>query len=109
MRGGGVGFFVKNCLNVEILETFSPFENKIIEALTIQLSYPSSNQPVLLTCIYRSNGPIPNVTASQQMDRFIEKFSNLLADLKTTKNCRLCLLTQILTYLISNRQKTQTF
>jgi hypothetical protein len=85
MRGGGVGFFVKNCLSVEILENFSPFENKIIEALTIQLSYPSSNQPVLLTCIYRSNGPIPNVTASQQMDRFIEKFSNLLADLKTTK------------------------
>lgn len=84
MRGGGVGFFVKNSLSAEILEELSPFENKIIETLTIQLSFPSSNQPILLTCVYRSNGPIANVTASQQMDRFLEKFSNLLVDLKAT-------------------------
>ncbi len=82
MRGGGVGFFIKNTLNAEIIENLSPFENKIIESLTIQLSYPSSSQPILLTCVYRSNGPIVNVSASQQMDRFLEKFSNLLVDLK---------------------------
>jgi exonuclease III len=84
MRGGGVGFYVKNSLCAEILENFSPFENKIIETLTIQLTYPSSNQRILLTSVYRSNGPIINVTASQQMDSFIEKFSNLLTDLKAT-------------------------
>jgi hypothetical protein len=58
MRGGGVGFFVKNSLSAEILENLSPFENKIIESLTIQLTYPSSNHRILLTSVYRSNGPI---------------------------------------------------
>ncbi len=77
-------FFIKNTLNAEIIENLSPFENKIIKSLTIQLSYPSSSQPILLTCVYRSNGPIVNVSASQQMDRFLEKFSNLLVDLKAT-------------------------
>jgi hypothetical protein len=36
---------------------------------------------MLLTSIYRSNGVLPNVTASQQLDRFMEKFSLLLSDL----------------------------
>ena len=76
--------YVKNGLNAEIIENLSPFENKIIESLTIQLTYPTSNKCILLTSIYRSNGPIVNVTATQQMDSFIEKFTNLLADLKAT-------------------------
>jgi hypothetical protein len=41
MRGGGVGFYVRNGLKAELIETLSPFENKIIEAITIQLSYPN--------------------------------------------------------------------
>jgi hypothetical protein len=83
MRGGGVGFYVRNGLNAEILEQLSPFENKIIEALTIQLTYPD-NKSVLLTSIYRSNGQIPNVTPSQQLDRYMEKFSLLLSNLSAT-------------------------
>jgi hypothetical protein len=74
MRGGGVGFYVKG-LRAEILENLSPFENKIIEALTIQLSYPTSNKKILLTSLYRSNGIIANVTQGQQIERFFEKFS----------------------------------
>ncbi len=85
MRGGGVGFYVKNGLKAEIVENLCPFENKVIESLTIQLTYPTSNKCILLTSIYRSNGPIANVTASQQMDSFIEKFTILLSDLKATK------------------------
>jgi exonuclease III len=81
MRGGGVGFYVKKGLNAEIIENLSPFENKIIETLTIRLSYPN-DKTVLLTCIYRSNGPIANVTASQQMESFMTKLSQLLSDLK---------------------------
>jgi hypothetical protein len=42
MRGGGVGFYERNGLNAEILEPLSPFVNKIIEALTIQLTYPDN-------------------------------------------------------------------
>jgi hypothetical protein len=84
MRGGGVGFYLRKGLNAEIIEHLSPFENKIIEALTVRLTFPNSNKSVLLSCIYRSNGPIVNVTASQQMERFMEKFSQLLSDLKAT-------------------------
>jgi hypothetical protein len=40
---------------------------------------------MLLTSIYRSNGALPNVTASQQLDRFMEKFSQLLSDLNATQ------------------------
>jgi hypothetical protein len=76
MRGGGVGFYIRNNLNAQILEKFSPFENKIIEALTIQLSY-SDNKQVLLSCVYRSNGILNNVTQSQQLDRFMNSFSEL--------------------------------
>jgi hypothetical protein len=83
MRGGGVGFYIRNGLTVEVIENLSPFENKIIEALTIKLTYPDS-KIVYLTSIYRSNGPLAGVTASQQMDRFMDKFSSLLVDLQAT-------------------------
>jgi hypothetical protein len=42
MRGGGVGFYVRNGISAEIIENLSPFENKIIEALTIKLTYPGN-------------------------------------------------------------------
>jgi hypothetical protein len=60
MRGVGVGFCIKDHLNAQVINELSPLENKIIEALTIKLSYPEKN--VLLFSVYRSNGPIPNVT-----------------------------------------------
>jgi hypothetical protein len=84
MRGGGVGFYVRNGIQSEIIEGLSPFENKIIESLTVQLTYPDY-KTVMLTSIYRSNGPLPNVTASQQLDRFMIQFSQLLSDINDTK------------------------
>ena len=84
MRGGGVGFFIKDHLNAEILEEMSPFENKIIEALTIRLSYPNK-KCIILTCLYRSNGILQNCTSSQQMERFNSKFSELLTKIQNTK------------------------
>jgi exonuclease III len=84
MRGGGVGFYVRNNLDAKILDNLSPFENKIMEAMTIQLTYPD-NRCVLLTSIYRSNGNIPNVTEAQQMDRFLEKFDELCNDLRLSR------------------------
>jgi hypothetical protein len=84
MRGGGVGFYIRSGLQAEIIETLSPFENKIIEAITVQLSYPNTGKKVLLSSIYRSNGPIVNVTASQQLESFMNSFSHLLNDLNAT-------------------------
>jgi len=82
MRGGGVGFYVKNGLNFKILNELSPFEEKIFESLTIQLSYPN-NHNVLLTCGYRSNGVLPNVTQNQQIERFFLHFDELLHKLSS--------------------------
>jgi exonuclease III len=83
MRGGGVGFYVREGLNCKIVENFSPFEQKIFEAITIQISYP--NKSVLLTSAYRSNGLLPNLTAAQQMERFQFNFGELLSKLNSSR------------------------
>ncbi len=62
MRGGGVGFYIRENLSAKIIEELSPFQNKIFESITIQLSYPTSSKSVLLTSAYRSNGTILDVT-----------------------------------------------
>jgi hypothetical protein len=85
MRGGGVGIFIRNELNGTIIENLSPFENKIFESITIQLTYPTTNKSVLLTSAYRSNGVLPNVTQSQQMERFLDKFGELTAQIQQTR------------------------
>ena len=83
MRGGGVGFYVKEYLDVEILENLSLFENKIFEALTLKITYPDK-KVVTISSVYRSNGTLPNVTPTQQMDRFLDKFAELLTRLQST-------------------------
>lgn len=80
MRGGGVGFYIKNGINFKILNDCSPFENKIIESLTLQLTYPNS-KTILVTNIYRSNGVLRNVTQGEQMNRFLSSFDDLLLKL----------------------------
>jgi hypothetical protein len=77
MRGGGVGFYVRNGLNFSIIDELSPFENKIFESLTIKLEY-QRRSAVILTCAYRSNGSIPGTTAAEQLERFNERFDELL-------------------------------
>jgi hypothetical protein len=84
MRGGGVGFYVRNNLNFQVLEELSPFANKIFESLTINLTYPASKKSVLLTCAYRSNGIIPHMPPSQQLDEFFGMFGDLLAQIQNS-------------------------
>jgi hypothetical protein len=84
MRGGGVGFFVRENLECIIIENLSPFINKIFESITIQLTYPASNKSMLLTCAYRSNGVITGVTQAQQIDQFFEIFGDLVLRLQQT-------------------------
>jgi hypothetical protein len=52
MRGGGVGFYVRNGLKFCILDDLSPFEDKIFESLTIKLTN-HCNKSVLLTKFVR--------------------------------------------------------
>ena len=82
MRGGGVGFYVRNGLNFSIMENLSSFETKIFESITIKLRYPDKPSPLLLTCAYKSNGQLVNMSANQQNDRFQAIFDELLHNLK---------------------------
>jgi hypothetical protein len=51
MRGGGVVFYIKEHLNAQVIDELSPFENKIVEVLTIKLSYPDKKMYYYLVCI----------------------------------------------------------
>ncbi len=48
MRGGGVGFYIRNNLNATIIDNLSPFTEKVFESITVQLTYPASNKSILL-------------------------------------------------------------
>jgi len=52
MRGGGIGFYIKNNISWQIVEECSPFQNKIIESLTLLLSL-SNNTKMLISSVYR--------------------------------------------------------
>jgi hypothetical protein len=80
MRGGGVGFYVKNNINFEIVENCSHFESKVFESLTLLLS-KQNNEKMYVTSLYRSNGPLPNFTANEKRKKFDDAFDSLLSNL----------------------------
>ena len=65
MRGGGVGFYVKENINFEIVEDLSFFDNKVFESLTLLLTLNSKK--LYVTSLYRSNGVLPNVTQNEKL------------------------------------------
>jgi exonuclease III len=80
MRGGGVGFYIKENISFDIIPELSPFENKIVESITLLLSHPN-NSKFYVTSLYKSNGRLPNITEAEQNTQFFEKFDNLLENL----------------------------
>jgi hypothetical protein len=78
MRGGGVGFYIKDNISFEVINHCSHFENKIFESITLLLSHPT-NFKFYVTSLYRSNGTLPNVSQLEQKNRFDTHFENLLA------------------------------
>jgi exonuclease III len=86
MRGGGVGFYVRENLCFSVIEDLSPFTSKIFESITIKLTYPASKKSMLLTCAYRSNGTIYNLSQAQQMESFFDMFSDLVFRLQQTNS-----------------------
>ena len=75
-RGGGVGFYIRTGLNYKIVTDLSPFHDKTLETMTLDISYTSDNHTkhFLVTSLYRS-------PSCQDMDRFSDKLDNLLSDL----------------------------
>ena len=56
-RGGGVGFYIRNHIEFEILKTMSPFHEKIFESLSVKVKFRKNK--FILTNIYRSPNPHP--------------------------------------------------
>jgi hypothetical protein len=79
MRGGGVGFYVKNDIKYKLLQNHSPFIDKIFESLTIEITL--NGKKCLLCNYYRSPSPIHNMTASTQLTEFIDAIDNLSSSL----------------------------
>jgi exonuclease III len=52
------------------------------KALTLLLSHPS-NFKLYVTCLYRYNGTLPNISQVEQKNRFDTHFENLLSHLST--------------------------
>jgi len=80
MRGGGVGFYIKEYISFEIVQDCSHFENKIFESITLLLSHPC-NFKIFVTSLYRSNGTLPNISPNEQKRRFNVHFDGLLSKL----------------------------
>ena len=78
MRGGGVGFYVKDHLNFSVSKNFSSFIPKIFECLSIELTI--NNKKIIISSIYRS-------PSSNQADvqTFLENLDALLFNL-TSQN-----------------------
>lgn len=85
-RGGGVGFYIRNGLTCKIMEQLSPFHDKIIETLTVQISYTSNRQTkhFLASSLYRSPSALPGLTHGEQMDNFLTIYEEFLINLS---NC----------------------
>ncbi len=83
-NGGGVGFYIKKGIAFKEIKALSKFEEKIIESLTLEISI-GKNDKIFLTNVYRSNCKHPNLTESEQLDRFINLFSDLQADLNSRR------------------------
>ena len=59
-RGGGVGFYVREGLSFKVIDSLSPYHDKLFETLTIEIAYTADNRAkhYLATTLYRSPSAI---------------------------------------------------
>jgi hypothetical protein len=76
MRGGGVGFYIRDGLPFNKIDNLSNFHEKTFECLSVELQYP--NNKVLLSNIYRSPNPSPHCSLADHMNQFMILFNNHL-------------------------------
>ncbi len=82
MRGGGVGFYLRENIKFKILPQLSSFLTKTFECLTIELIYP--NKKIIVSNIYRAPLPPRNTSISSHNDNFINQLEITLAQLSNT-------------------------
>ena len=83
-QGGGVGFFVKQGLNVEILENLSFFDEHIYESLVIKVEIEKDKWAVFVS-LYRPNTPVFHLTLNQQLDFFLQRYKQQIDEISKLK------------------------
>jgi len=73
-QGGGVGIYIKKGFRYRILQESSIFIDKVFESIFIEVFDESSKY--IVGSIYRPNSVHPNLTSNEQMNQFMELFSN---------------------------------
>ena len=79
-NGGGVGFYVHKSLKFKEVKEMCIFDEKVIESLTIEL-HLNKKEKILISNIYRCNTSHPTLTETEQINMFLNAFSNMQAKL----------------------------
>ena len=82
--GGGVGMYIRNGLNFRERRDLESYKLRTFENLVIEVLYPGKSY--ILSNIYRSPNPPPQLSASEHLDCFLETLDSHLAMLSET-NC----------------------
>ena len=81
-RGGGVGFYIRDNIEFEVLKNLSHFREKIFESLTIKAKFGKCK--FILSNIYRSPNPPSDFSVSDALIAFISDLDNLLSNISLT-------------------------
>jgi exonuclease III len=79
MRGGGVGIYIRNGLNFKERTDLENYKLKTFENIVLEVQYP--NKSILVSNIYRSPNPPPNISVSDHIDLFLDTLDTHLARL----------------------------
>jgi hypothetical protein len=86
-NGGGVGLYIKNNLQFNVLPENSVFVDRVFESIFTEV-WIKDNQKIIVGSIYRPNTAHPTLSSSEQFTQFMELFSNVLNDL-AGRNCKI--------------------
>jgi len=79
-RGGGVGFYISETLNYKIIDDLSPFVEKTIECLTVEI-FTKKSKKTLLSNIYHSPTPAVGLTVKSHTENFLQLLDELLSNI----------------------------
>ena len=77
MRGGGVGVYVRNGLSFKERTDLENYKLKTFENIVLEILYP--NTSMIISNIYRSPNPPPNITVAEHLDIFLDTLDTHLA------------------------------
>ncbi len=82
-QGGGVGLYIKNGIQFQVLSEKSLFLEYIIESVVVEIVLENKKK-IAVVSLYRPATPHPNLTQKDQMEQFLELFTNLVNDLQNS-------------------------